>query len=1018
MKKLIKFSLSHPVTLTVLSVAIIIFGFIAYNRLPINLLPEISYPTITVKTDFPGASPQEVENLITKPLEEAVGVVSNVVKITSYSRAEVSEIIVEFSWGTNMDFASLNMREKIDAIRLPDDAKKPILLKYDPSSEPIMRIGISSNNISFGKLRYYAEKEIEPEFETLEGVAAAKVSGGIEEEIHVDLDEEKLQTMKIPISLVEQRLSQENVNISAGILKEGETQYLIRTLSLFKNLDDIREIIITYKNNAPIKVKDIAKVYMGAKDRKVITYINGKENIEIAVYKVSSSNTVRVANDIRERIKKLNKIYKEENRDINFKVLVDQSHFIKSSIDEVLNTALLGGLLAIIILFLFLKNIPSTLIISLSIPISIMISFFLFFIFNVSLNIMSLGGLALGIGMLLDSSIVVLEAVNRKKDEGLSPYDAAFEGTAEVAGAVTASTLTTISVFLPVIFIKGVAGQLFRDQALAVIFSLTAALFVSLTLIPMLFPKFKYRGEIKFSLIKKPVDLFNKSFSKFQNFYSSNFDLYLKKRKLIILSAIALFILSSFYFYFSGANLIPKVSQGELRIDLIYPPGTSVKENGKRTNEIYNLISDIPSIDYIYMISGKGKEKGTTFEQEKENLSQMIIKLKKGILGSKENKIADELRKRIATYPEVQFNVQKPMLFSIKSPVEYLVFTNDLEIEKKFAKKVLNIMKTVKGLVNIRSSILEGSPEIQIYLNRHRLARTGLTVGEVANILKSKIEGGVSTKFYEKEREIDIRVRLKEKYYKSLENFKNIHIETSSGESIPLRALANIKMKLGPSEIYRENQQRAAKISAELKGISLSSAIKEINKKLKKIDIPAEISVKPGGQSEEKNIAFNSMIFAMLLSIFLVYLVMAAQFESFLHPLVIIFTIPFGIIGVAIFLVISFQPLNVVVLIAMVILAGIVVNNAIVLLDYVKQLRQKGVKKIDALKSSGEVRFRPIWMTTFTTILGLIPMALDFGEGFEIRVPLAITLIGGLLFGTLLTLVLIPIIYDYMDKKQ
>ena len=305
MKKLIKFSLSHPVTLTVLSVAIIIFGFIAYNRLPINLLPEISYPTITVKTDFPGASPQEVENLITKPLEEAVGVVSNVVKITSYSRAEVSEIIVEFSWGTNMDFASLNMREKIDAIRLPDDAKKPILLKYDPSSEPIMRIGISSNNISFGKLRYYAEKEIEPEFETLEGVAAAKVSGGIEEEIHVDLDEEKLQTMKIPISLVEQRLSQENVNISAGILKEGETQYLIRTLSLFKNLDDIREIIITYKNNAPIKVKDIAKVYMGAKDRKVITYINGKENIEIAVYKVSSSNTVRVANDIRERIKKL-----------------------------------------------------------------------------------------------------------------------------------------------------------------------------------------------------------------------------------------------------------------------------------------------------------------------------------------------------------------------------------------------------------------------------------------------------------------------------------------------------------------------------------------------------------------------------------------------------------------------------------------------------------------------------------------------------------------------------------------
>ncbi len=1015
--KLIKFSLSHPVTLTVLSVAIIVFGWISYSKLPINLLPEISYPTITVKTNFPGASPQEVENLITKPLEEAVGVVSNVVKITSYSRAEVSEIIVEFAWGTNMDFASLNMREKIDAIRLPDDAEKPILLKYDPSSEPIMRIGISSNNIGSGELRYYAEKEIEPEFETLEGVAAAKVSGGIEEEIHVDIDEKKLETMKISISTVEQRLSQENINISAGILKEGETQYLIRTLSLFKNLDDIRNIIITYKNNAPIKVKDIAKVYMGAKDRKVITYINGKENIEIAIYKVSSSNTVKVANDVRKRIAKLRKIYKGENKDIKFKILVDQSHFIKSSIDEVLNTALIGGILAILILFLFLKNIPSTLIISLSIPISIMISFFLFFVFKVSLNIMSLGGLALGIGMLLDSSIVVLEAVNRKKDEGLTPYDAALKGTTEVAGAVIASTLTTVSVFLPVVFIKGVAGQLFRDQALAVIFSLTASLFVSLTIIPMLFPRFKYGKEIRNKFLKKVVDSFNNLFSKFQNLYSSNFSFYFKKRKLIVGSALLLFILSSMYFYFSGANLIPKVSQGELRVDIIYPPGTSVKENGKRSNEIFNLIKGIKNIDYIYIVSGKGKEKGTTFEQEKENLTEMIIKLKKGIIGKKEEKVASELEKRISMYPDIQFNVQKPMLFSIKSPVEYLIYTNNLNLAKKYAKKVYDTMKKIKGLINVRSSILEGSPEIQIYLNRQRLAMTGLTVGEVAKNLKAKIEGSVATKFYKKEREIDIRVRLKEKYYKSMEYFKNINIETANGESIPLRALATIKMKLGPSEIYRENQQRAAKISAELKGKSLSSAIKNINKKLKNIDIPAEISVKPAGQSEEKNVAYNSMIFALMLSVFLVYLVMAAQFESFLHPLVIIFTIPFGVIGVAIALVLTFQPLNVVVLIAMVILAGIVVNNAIVLIDYVKQLRANGMEKREALKKAGIIRFRPIWMTTLTTILGLIPMALDFGEGFEIRVPLAITLIGGLLFGTLLTLVLIPLIYDYMDRK-
>ncbi len=1015
--KLIKFSVSHPVTLTVIAIAIIVFGFISYSQLPINLLPELSYPTITVKTELSGASPQEIENLITKPLEEAVGVVSNVVKITSYSRPGVSEIIVEFAWGTNMDFASLNMREKIDAVRLPDDATKPILLKYDPSSEPIMRIGLSGS-MEPGKLRYYAEKEIKPEFETLEGVAAAKISGGIEEEIHVDLDEKKLQTLKIPISLIEQRLAQENINLSAGILKEGETQYLIRTVSLFKNLDDIRNIIITYRNNAPIRVKDIARVYRGAKDRKVITFINGKENIEVAIYKVSSANTVKVADNVRKRIEKLRKLYAQEGKDIKFKVLVDQSHFIRSSIDEVLNTAVIGGILAILILFLFLKNFPSTIIISLSIPISIMISFFLFYLFNVSLNIMSLGGLALGIGMLLDSSIVVLEAINRKREEGSSPLDATINGTVEVAGAVIASTLTTISVFLPVIFIKGVAGQLFRDQALAVIFSLSASLFVSLTLIPMLFPRFKYNKEIKNKFLLKGVNLFDKGFRGFFNYYSKQLQAVFAKRRIILIVSLALFFLSSFYFYFSGANLIPEISQGELRIDLVYPPGVSVKENAKRSIEIMGLIKNIPEVDFIYIISGKGREKGTTYEQEKENLAQMIVKLKNGIIGKKERKVEEEIRSRISRYPSIQYNVQKPMLFSIKAPVEYLVFTNELDNQKKYAKIVYDIMKKVKGLEDVRSSVLEGSPELQIFLNRQRLARMGITVGQVADIIKKKIEGGVSTKFYEKEREIDIRVRLTEEYYKSLENFRNINIEVSDGSSIPLRALAKIKLELGPSEIYRENQQRAAKVSAQLKGMSLSAAIKKIDEKLSKLKIPPDIAIKPAGQSEEKNIAYKSMLFAMLLSIFLVYLVMAAQFESFLHPFVIIFTIPFGIIGVAISLVLTMQPLNVVVLIAMVILAGIVVNNAIVLIDYVNKLRADGIPKREAIKRAAKVRFRPIWMTTLTTILGLIPMAIDFGEGFEIRIPLAITLIGGLLFGTLLTLVLIPIIYDFMDRKE
>jgi len=1015
--KIIKFSISHPVTITVLAVSVIVFGFIAYSELPINLLPEMTYPTVTVKTDFSGASPQEIEDLVTKPIEEAVGVVSNVVKVSSYSRPEVSEIIVEFAWGTNMDFASLNMREKIDAIRLPDGADKPILLKYDPSSEPIMRIGVSGS-VEKGRLRYYAEKEIKPEFETLEGVAAAKVSGGIEDEIHVDLNEEKLQVLKISVSQVEQRLSEENVNISAGILRQREPQYLIRTLSLFQNLEEMRNIIVTYKNEAPIRLKDIADVYRGAKDRDIMTFIDGEENLEVAIYKTSASNTVKVADNVRKRIDKLEERYKEDEKDVEFRVLVDQSHFIRNSINEVLSTAIFGGILAIIILFLFLRNIPSTLIISLSIPISIMISFFLFYLFDVSLNIMSLGGLALGIGMLLDSSIVVLEAVNRKKDEGLEPRESAYVGTSEVAGAVTASTLTTVSVFLPVVFVKGVAGQLFRDMALAVIFSLTAALFVSLTLIPMLFPRFRYGKQIKNKYLRKIVNGFNDLFEGFFDTYSSRLNYLFAKRRIIISIALVLFVLSGVYFYFSGANLIPQVSQGELKVNLVYPPGTSVMENAERSNQIAELISEVDGVKYIYVVSGKGKEKGTTYEQEKENIGEIIVKLEEGILGKKEERIANKIRERIALYPSVDFEVLKPMLFSVKAPVEYLVFTDELEKQKQYAGEVIDAIEKVKGIGEVKSSILEGNPEIRILLDRQRLAKMGLSVGNVADIVKSKIEGTIATKFYEREREIDIRVRLEKKYYRNIDKFKNINIETSGGQSIPLRAVADIEIEMGPSEIYREGQQRAAKVSAQLKDISISSAVDKIQSNINKINIPPEISVKAGGQSEERDVAFNSMIFALLLSIFLVYLVMAAQFESFLHPFVIIFTIPFGIIGVAIALIVSFQPLNVVVLIAMVILAGIVVNNAIVLIDYVKQLRGEGMKKRKALKEAAKIRFRPIWMTTLTTILGLLPMALDFGEGFEIRVPLAVTIIGGLLFGTFLTLVLTPLIYSIVDRKK
>lgn len=1016
--KLVKFSINRPVSVFMFTVAAVIFGFISYSRLNLNLLPTISYPTLTIKTEYPGTAPSEIENIISKPIEETCGVVDNVIRISSVSRAELSEVTVEFAWNTNMDFATLKLREKLDLLRLPMNATKPVILRYDPNQEPIMKLGLTGEG-DLGRIRYTAEREVKQALESIEGVAACSISGGLEDEIHIDIDEQKLSLLNIPITTVSSRLSQENVNLSAGILKQKDSQYLVRTVNQFQDVEEIKGIIIERRGDVQITLGSVADVYRGYKERKVISRINGRECIEAAIYRAADANTVSVSDAVTERLESVQRNILAP-RGMDFLVITNQAKFIKNTIEQVKKTALLGGILAVLVLLYFLKNLRSTLIISAAIPISVVITFFLMFSSDISLNIISMGGLALGIGMLVDNSIVVLESIQRYREKGTDLYNAALKGTSEVAGAVTASTFTTVAVFFPIVFVEGIAGQLFKDMALTVTFSLLASLVVSLTLVPMLSSamqkentKERFSKGLKF--IFKPLDkVYDKIFSSYAKVQEISFT----RRKTILVTVVLIFFAAIFMSRFMGQELIPVISQGEFLINVEFTPGTSLKENASIISDISDTLKDYEEIESIYELIGKGSRAGISFQEERENLSEFTLRLRPGILGKKEDRIMDRVRADLEKFPTTNIKVYKPRLFSFKAPLEVVVSGNDLDQIKSVSDELLNRLQGVDGIIDLKSSMEEGYPEIQIIFNRAVLASQDMTINSVGSQIRSKIEGEVSTRFIESDREVDIRVRLAEDSRDRVEKVSRIQVRNGLGVMVPLQALATIQIREGPAEIRRILQQKSAVITGNLSGISLDEAKAEILAAADAMDVPPEISVNLAGQSLEQDVAFSSMIFAIFLAVFLVYLVMASQFESFIKPFIIMFTIPLGIIGVVIVGLATGMSINVIVLIGLIILSGIIVNNAIVLVDYIGQLQKQGMKKLEAIKTAAQVRWRPILMTTITTVLGLMPMALDYNEGFEIRIPLALTLIGGLIFGTFLTLIFIPLAYNLVVRES
>lgn len=1016
------FSVNRPVTILMLFIGLILIGLISFQNLGLDLLPDLSFPMSAIIVSYSGVAPQEIENMITIPLEEAVATIQGVKNINSYSREGSSVVLMEFNWGTDMDVSALNIREKIDQVKgfLPDDASDPIVIKFDPSLMPILVLGMDSEERDLEKLQEYAEDIIKPRLERLEEVASVSINGGLDREILVSIDNEKLRSSQLSFSQVTAALAGENVNLPAGTLKEGTINFLIRTLGRFESIQDIKEILIYNIRGNKIYLGDIAKVEDTFKERNSITYVNGKPGIMMSLQKESGKNTVTVAKRIFKELETIQKLLPD---DISITPVFDSSDFIKKTISQVGWVALYGAVLAVFVLLFFLGNLSSTLIISFAIPISLIFTFTLLYFSNLTLNMMTLGGLALGIGMMVDNSIVVLENIFRYRELGTDIKKSACLGASEVGPAISASTFTTIAVFLPIVYVQGIASELFRPMGYTITFSLLTSLLVALTLVPMLSSKilrFKVKDNSqsvsKENLVKNSLKQGGKIFNFVREEYVRLITWSLRHRGIVFILAVIIFVVSIMLVPFVGTEFIPSSDQGQFNINITLPTGTNLETTREVVREVEKIVSEIPEIKSMLTTAGEGSG-GMGFSTEGGNSGTIMINLVDQNKRERNTaQIINELRQKIGTYPDAQINFsEQGFSFSSGSDLEVKISGDSLDELENIANRILILLAEVEGVYDLKSSVEDVRPELHVNIDREKANLYGFTTAQIASTVHDALLGRVASIYQEKGKQIDIRIRLEEKDRNSIEEVENILISSSAGLQIPLKEIAEVTVDSGPKGIDRKNQQRVVNVSANISDRFLSKVIQDAQQQLDKLVLPEDYRYEFVGENREMQESFLELGLALVLSIILVYMIIAAQFESLLMPLAVMFSVPFSLIGVILALLLADKSLNVLSFIGIIMLVGIVVNNSIVLIDYINKLRKKGMERKEAIILGGKTRLRPILMTMFTTVLALVPMALGVGEGSELRAPMAITIIGGLTSSTFLSLIIVPIFYTFLD---
>lgn len=995
---------------------VILIGVISLTELPIDLFPEIEVPVAVVATNYSGTGPQEMENLVTKPLEGAIATVGNIENISSVSSEGSSIVIAQFGFGVDMDLATLEMREKVDLIKgfLPEQSAEPLVIKIDPNALPVYQLSLSTKGDLAG-LQTLTEDTISQRFERLDGVASVDILGGFAKEIEIAVNPNELANLGLNINQLSQIISSSNLNLPGGSVKNGQQEYSVRITGEFKDVEEIRDLAIPLSSGDVLKLSDIAKVNLVRKELSSISRTNGKDSINLSMQKQSGRNTVQVSNLINKEVKKLIKDYP----DIELDIVLDSADFITKSINTVVKNTLFGSLLAILILYIFLKNIRTTLIIGLSIPISLIASFILLYFNGITLNILTLGGLALAVGMLVDSAIVVLENIFRLNSEGYSKEDAAILGASEVGMAITASTLTTVAVFIPIVFVEGVVGTIFKDFAITVTLSLLASLLVSLTLIPMLSSKIMRVDERDNDERKlhKVYNFFDNAYKKLEAYYKKFLIKSLAKRRKTMIIAILIFTISILSLVSVGVEFLPATDEGSLIINVGVPPTTSIEKTDKLVMQVETLLASIEEIETIstninglnMMMSGRPAGNGGS-------ISVVLVPLSER--NRKTSEIAEEIRLMVKDIPGVEISVTQPSntaAIGSANPISISIKGAELSVLEEVSEDIKEILESVEGTREVSTSLSDSVPEIIVRVKKDIAASYGLTPAVVANNVRNSGVGSTVTRLKTGGNEIDVVIRDSSDITESLNNFRYMDISTPMGTNIPLSQLADIELVTGPRAINRDNQERQVTVTSDIMDRDLNEVLNDVRTELENYEIPGGYTYNLGGENEEIVDAFQQLGLALILAIVLIYMVMAAQFESLLYPFIIMFTIPLAFGGGALGLFLSRRALGVTSLIGVIILSGIVVNNGIVLIDYINTLRKSGMERYDAIVTAGPVRLRPILMTTLTTILGLIPLSLGIGEGAELIAPIGSVVIGGLSLATVLTLVVVPVMYTLLD---
>ncbi|MBP7583038.1 MAG: efflux RND transporter permease subunit [Spirochaetes bacterium] len=1021
--KITELSVNRPITAMMVFVALIALGYVGFSKMSLDLFPDIEFPVAAVITGYSDVGPKEIESTVTRPLEQSIAGINNIDTISSTSKEGTSMIKVQFAWGTDMSLAVSDIRERVDIIKkfLPEGVDTPIVLKFDVSMIPIMVLSVSGKReASF--LREYAEDNIQNMLEQVDGVASAYVQGGQKREVRVELIKNRMEAYGLSIETVVSTVGLENMNVAGGNIKSPHRQFTIRTKGEFESLDDIRGVVVAVKNNTPIYLKDVARVFEAPAERNEIVRLNGEHGVIIRMNKQSDKNTVLVARNI---MKQLEVIRRTLPPGIEIHPIFNQAEYIERSIDNVISSAWQGGLIAILVVLVMLRNIRSALILGLSIPVSIVATFIAMYFLDISLNMMSMGGLAIGVGMLIDNSIVVLENIFRFREKGARPAEAAKLGSDEMAMAITASTLTNLCVFIPFFFTRGLAGQLFQQMALTIVFSQLCSLLVALTLVPMMTAKYvrvlKVEHTGRASFLNGVFAWSENFFARLESFYSRVIRRALDHRRRVVLYTAIAFVIGIVLIPVAGMEFMPEQDQERVTFTAKLPVGTNLDTTERVMKMVEERVRKVVKREEYRVVSvraGYGEGFAAAFGGTTDYTAKVEIRLV-SVSGRdrSESEIRNAVRAAVADVPGVTFNFteQDQGMGMGGSQISIEQYGYDFDQAREFSQMIRKAIIGIPGLKDAEIAREEGLPELVIDVNRDKASKMGLNASYVANVIKSNVAGTVASIYRHEGKEYDIFVRLREEDRKTVDDIKALLVRTPVGTTVPLGNVIDIVSKTGPSDITRKKQERVTYINCKAEGRDLNSVVKDIEAKIDTLPKPRNFHVQIAGAYKDMQESFRDLALALLLAVVLIYIIMAAQFESYAYPFVIMFAVPTLMFGVMVFLFLTGTTFNVVSFMGILMLSGIVVNNAIVLVDYTNILKARGMSTREALIEAGTKRLRPILMTTFTTILALIPMSLGIGEGAELSAPLARTVMGGMSSSFIFTLVFVPVVYSLFE---